>query len=620
MAYRTVFYALQEVFPQVDPRILKEVAIKYSSDADTAVEFVLSDVLPVITENEPTEKYFPLSPDYGFKGKDHSLGLPTRQNLYPTIENYNPNPNFGNATSSSYAKSASPPLMKNPYLEKNKGILIDEASSSSSQFVPNYLNENPLNPFNHSNYDSGKNLIELEDYSNLHYQPLNAFNEPLNAFNAQGVGNSEGNLMDSVISEIFENQERKLENLEGENEISVKIREEKVPLLPKENGNGNELFENENGNKLFENENRNEFELSEAQIISEGNEFQNSEIRIISEENESEEKTTFESLDDLISDMRKNKEILSNALESTIIKMKEVEIEEENAKLAKQEIIETDKKTNSMVENIDHIINTTKETNYEHSREVDKEKFTLENESKELCEKLINLSAQKDGYLSAINEINASLDGRLKAAIEEKERAKMEIDEKERAYLQIRKEKEIVLQELNKESVRLEKETEENKALRDLLLECGRKVDNLQGEISNINLEVISLKEKLNECIQLNTPIIHEIPVPQIPVPEIPESEVPELEIPVSEIPESKVPDLEIPVFEIPVLENPLAPCSLASSNFLEDHESTTFDGAKSILQNDYLSIKEYKNVKEQEKEKEKENNANSSDDEWEIY
>ncbi|KAJ6806393.1 uncharacterized protein M6B38_174280 [Iris pallida] len=46
MAHREVFRFLQEVFPQLDPRILKAVAIEHPKDADAAAEIILSEILP----------------------------------------------------------------------------------------------------------------------------------------------------------------------------------------------------------------------------------------------------------------------------------------------------------------------------------------------------------------------------------------------------------------------------------------------------------------------------------------------------------------------------------------------------------------------------------------------
>lgn len=49
MAYKEVFRYLHEVFPQVDLRILKAVAIEHPKDADAAAEFILSEILPSLS-------------------------------------------------------------------------------------------------------------------------------------------------------------------------------------------------------------------------------------------------------------------------------------------------------------------------------------------------------------------------------------------------------------------------------------------------------------------------------------------------------------------------------------------------------------------------------------------
>uniref|UniRef100_A0A8R7TLP3 CUE domain-containing protein n=1 Tax=Triticum urartu TaxID=4572 RepID=A0A8R7TLP3_TRIUA len=69
MAFKQVFCALREVFPQVDLRILKAVASQYSSDVDAAVGFVLSDVIPAVSE--PTETVFTLQ-DVDYAEHDHT--------------------------------------------------------------------------------------------------------------------------------------------------------------------------------------------------------------------------------------------------------------------------------------------------------------------------------------------------------------------------------------------------------------------------------------------------------------------------------------------------------------------------------------------------------------------
>ncbi|CAL9185960.1 uncharacterized protein LOC103978893 [Musa acuminata AAA Group] len=49
MGYKEVYASLQEIFPQVDFRILKAVAIEHANDVDAAAESILLEVLPSIT-------------------------------------------------------------------------------------------------------------------------------------------------------------------------------------------------------------------------------------------------------------------------------------------------------------------------------------------------------------------------------------------------------------------------------------------------------------------------------------------------------------------------------------------------------------------------------------------
>ncbi|XP_058077797.1 uncharacterized protein LOC131226115 isoform X2 [Magnolia sinica] len=84
MGFNAVFRSLQEIFPQVDVRILKAVAIEHSKDVDAAVESVLLEVLPTICS--PQED---LTHDYqqdkhpsvgGVQSEEQSL-VPNRQEV-----------------------------------------------------------------------------------------------------------------------------------------------------------------------------------------------------------------------------------------------------------------------------------------------------------------------------------------------------------------------------------------------------------------------------------------------------------------------------------------------------------------------------------------------------------
>ncbi|XP_011082635.1 uncharacterized protein LOC105165354, partial [Sesamum indicum] len=50
MGFNKVYKSLQEVFPQIDARVLRAVAIEHSKDVDAAVEAVLLEIIPYFTE------------------------------------------------------------------------------------------------------------------------------------------------------------------------------------------------------------------------------------------------------------------------------------------------------------------------------------------------------------------------------------------------------------------------------------------------------------------------------------------------------------------------------------------------------------------------------------------
>nr|XP_018684268.1 PREDICTED: uncharacterized protein LOC103992430 [Musa acuminata subsp. malaccensis] len=85
MTLKSVLRALQEVFPQIDLRILRAVAVEYSEDVDAAVEFILSDVLPIITEPaEASNPYISLDAEQSLNAVGaYSREDANRANLLP---------------------------------------------------------------------------------------------------------------------------------------------------------------------------------------------------------------------------------------------------------------------------------------------------------------------------------------------------------------------------------------------------------------------------------------------------------------------------------------------------------------------------------------------------------
>jgi hypothetical protein len=113
-----------------------------------------------------------------------------------------------------------------------------------------------------------------------------------------------------------------------------------------------------------------------------------------------------------------------------------------------------------------------------------------------------------------------------------------------------------------------------------------------RGEISSFKDEVMVLKEQVNKYEELNTAVHF------------------------TSLPDNLSCDIPVPL---------APPCSLVSSTSLEDNESRIFDGASSILKNDYLTIKEHESEKELPQNQVSETNvknekASLDDEDWEIY
>ncbi|THU59844.1 hypothetical protein C4D60_Mb07t06310 [Musa balbisiana] len=84
MTLKSVLRALQAVFPQIDLRILRAVAVEYSEDVDAAVEFILSDVLPIITgPAEASNPYISLDAEQSLNVGDYSREDMNGANLLP---------------------------------------------------------------------------------------------------------------------------------------------------------------------------------------------------------------------------------------------------------------------------------------------------------------------------------------------------------------------------------------------------------------------------------------------------------------------------------------------------------------------------------------------------------
>ncbi|CAM0882208.1 unnamed protein product [Alopecurus aequalis] len=144
-------------------------------------------------------------------------------------------------------------------------------------------------------------------------------------------------------------------------------------------------------------------------------------------------------------DGRPGKELLASLYESTIMKMKEVELQEENSRLAKQNAYKAHQNFLSMVEHFNQLIENSKESNDKQAQVVCEEKSVLVALTQDLQSQLTKLSAQRDEALTTVQEIKCELDARLATSMEEEATAMEHIIEEEKLALLVRKEKEATM-------------------------------------------------------------------------------------------------------------------------------------------------------------------------------
>ncbi|XP_031250589.1 uncharacterized protein LOC116108480, partial [Pistacia vera] len=132
------------------------------------------------------------------------------------------------------------------------------------------------------------------------------------------------------------------------------------------------------------------------------------------------------------------------------------------------------------------------------------EKAILATEVRELQTRLLSLSDERDKSLAILDEMRETLEGRLAVAEEVRKAAEEEKLQKEESARSSLAEVEAIMEDVVQESKVLQQDAEENSKLREFLMDRGRVVDSLQGEISVICQDVRLLKEKFDERVPLS--------------------------------------------------------------------------------------------------------------------
>ncbi|OVA20065.1 Ubiquitin system component Cue [Macleaya cordata] len=538
MGFNSVFRALQEIFPEVDIRILKAVAIEHPKDADAAVEVILFEVLPSTSsrpeaslptidnrDDEHLSSFSPLTSPHtpsDYQDLKHSsIGeIGTEQSFLLKHQ--------GAAEETIASSSSKPGSVASEDADENYHT---NAPTSDSTFLDEPLDASTVSNINGEN-DTDQlcvNTESREESSSAAHQEINVSLESHQDSHAASsfiihedtvISDCRNDVFHAAMKDFFEQvaNDSYSSTLSDvlQSCLDSKSKAENSPaqcLLDSSTVHGEIADFTERATKddfTSVNEYEKPGSSSSLENSSEGV-FCDTEMVNVQEDSSSTTIVTrsgqicrIDLLEDAIEDAKNNKKTLFSAMETVIGMMKEVELQEKEAELAKEEAARGGIDILTKVEDLRQMLQHAREANDMHAGEVYGEKAILATEVRELQSRLITLSDERDKSLAILDEMSQTLEARLAAAEEMRIAAEKEKQEKEESARKALVEQELIMEKVVQESKRLQEEAEENSKLRDFLMDRGRVVDMLQGEIAVICKDVKLLKEKFDECIPIS--------------------------------------------------------------------------------------------------------------------
>ncbi|KAL7126584.1 hypothetical protein ABFS83_14G198200 [Erythranthe nasuta] len=551
MGFHQVFHSLQEVFPEIDARILRAVAVEHSRDADAAVEAVLVEIIPFISEIS--------RPGTPLSGSTTSVGKPSQADVHSvaTVEtgvsvpahfvDYTGEPNGLNLN----RRGKKPALHAEPIYDTYHGPYEGERSVRQARVYQ--LNGKGVR----KNADvlvrrRCEGIVINEDRAqknaDVHRRSEAVAFETigLNTLQSEVRGDSKEN--ETVSADKFPTLE--LETVQDE---VLEIDPQMNPIKEKEdfdhlevNFGGLAIKESDMGKSSPDNrdveiaspivdalttdalttgalENSSELVVvSEIDGSDEGklelevslptntDPIVENSCNIVGTEDESTLSTSMsqssqvqvmDALEEIITDARNNKKTMFSAMESVISLMREVELKEQAVEQAKVEAAVGGSDVLFKVEELKQFVQSAKDANGMHAGEVYGEKAILATELRELQSRVLSLSDERDKSLSVLDEMRRTLEVRLAAAENEIKSAEEEKLEKEKAAMEAFTEQKLIMEKVVEESKILKQQAEDNAMLQEFLMDRGRVVDMLQGEIAVICHDVRLLKEKFEERV-----------------------------------------------------------------------------------------------------------------------
>ncbi|PPE01317.1 hypothetical protein GOBAR_DD01643 [Gossypium barbadense] len=505
MGFKKVYKCLMDIFPQVDSRILKAVAIENSKDVDAAAEIVLCEILPYLSKRTVAGS-----------SSSWNRSPPVQANEAVDEEESNQS-RLNNVLLGKTACSSAEPLFKPNKVARDIG-LTGAATNLDSVEPPNAASTSKFHE-NKNNEPAGIETDELILLGSSERSGESGKDRSGVILNTSGIkssllyvnheiresGSSSKDrpidIEDGFVraphasSDTADNSTSLLENTGEENAVAA--------LVP--SSSQEQMQEALRAGLHSESSHSSDSEKQESGAL--GNIEDDTFNPVVSR---SSQTCRIDLLEEVIEDAKNNK-----AMQSIMNLMREVELQEEAAEQAKEECARGGSDILVKVEELKQMLPHAKEANDMHAGEVYGEKAILATEVRELQSRLHSLSEERDRSLSVLDEMHQTLEARQAAAKELMKAAEQEKLEKEESALNALAEQEAIMLKVVQESETLQQEAEENSKvafisvhpLREFLMDCGQIVDSLQGEISVICQDVRLLKEKFDERIPLSKSI-----------------------------------------------------------------------------------------------------------------
>ncbi|XP_073157950.1 uncharacterized protein [Henckelia pumila] len=493
MGFNEVYNSLLELFPEIDARVIRAVAIEHSKDPDAAVEAVLEEIIPFFSEiSRPTT---PLT-ERSSLGQSPKEAIATAQsvdrlpvNATGSAEEINSN-NVNGGHKSDDANDEHDEAFYDTYNGQQDG---DGESAISGKFGENNMK------ISSDMFSRGQPAMWLEE-TRVNILQHEESVHPERAETVSACKCPEDGIETSSDATLCQTQmsctdgNKSVGNIVSEAVPNLTMSQSEsvvqVVVFPNMNGSNSEVS--------FPSDTASEMEIANDNVIIEDESTVNDSV------SQSSQIHTMGVLDEIISEARNNKKTLFSAMESVKNLMRDVQLKEQAAEQAKEEAAKGGIDLLDKVEEIKLILKHAKEANDMHAGEVYGERSILATELRELQSRVLYLSDERDKSLAVLDEMCQTLKVRLEAAENEINDAEQEKIRKQVSAREAFSEQESLMDRVVQEANILRQHAEENAKLREFLVDRGCVVDTLQGEIAVISQDVKLLKANIDDRVPLS--------------------------------------------------------------------------------------------------------------------